>query len=352
MLRFCSFLILLILFASCSGKVNVLKGGFKQSRVPPRPDYSKDKYWASLPTKSDAADSTPNKSNLQNLQSSAPADVFFIYPTIFTGKPSNHFQWNADVNDSILNYRIQTSAILNQASIFNEACRVYSPYYRQAHLYAFYTPNREDGDSALNLAYQDVKAAFEYYLKNFNQGRPIIIASHSQGSYHAERLLRDYFDGKELYKKLVVAYLIGFPIKPDAFVHIPPTEKPGEIGVWVSWNTFGRNFLPDNYNAHFKGSLSTNPLLWNSSETLAPKELNKGSVAFRFTFAPHLVDAQNHQGVLWISRPKLKGSHWISNKSWHRADMNFFYMNIRENAFLRIEKFLEKEQFVISHSSK
>jgi Protein of unknown function (DUF3089) len=343
MLRSCLF-ILTILFASCSSKIHVLKSDFAQSPTPPKPDYNNQEHWASLPIKRDAADSIPKKSNLKNLQSTAQADVFFIYPTIFINKPANQFQWNADVNDTALNNQIQISTILNQASIFNGACRVYAPYYRQAHLYAFYTPNKADGVSALNLAYEDVKAAFDYYLKNYNNGRPIIIASHSQGSYHGERLLKDYFNGKELQKQLVVAYLIGRAIKPDAFTIIKPTEKPEEIGVWASWNTFGRGFFPKNYETNFKGALSINPLLWNSSETFAKKELNKGGVATKFTFVPEVVDAQNHQSILWVHRPDIKGSFLVKNKSWHRADLNFFYMNIRENAALRVQNYLKKEK--------
>ena len=344
MFRTCQIVVASILIASCSSKTYVLKSDFSQSPRPPLPDYSRSEHWASLPAKSDAADSIPRKSNLQNLQLSAQADVFFIYPTIFTEKPGAIYQWNADVNDARLNHQIQTSTILNQASVFNGACRVYAPYYRQAHLYAFYTNSKSDSESALDLAYEDVKSAFDYYLKNYNHGRPIIIASHSQGSYHGERLLKDYFDGTELQKQLVVAYLIGRAIKPDAFVHIRPTEKPDEVSVWASWNTFGRNFFPKNYDTKFKGSLSTNPLLWNSSEVFAPKELNKGGVAFKFSFAPQLTDAQNHQSILWVNRPHLKGSFLVSNKNWHRADLNFFYVNIRENAALRIQKFLELEK--------
>jgi hypothetical protein len=229
---------------------------------------------------------------------------------------------------------------LNQASVFNGTCRIYIPYYRQAHLYAFYTKDRSAGLQALELAYQDVKAAFEYYLAHFNQGRPIVIASHSQGSYHAERLLKDFFDGKELGKKLVVAYLIGRAIRPDAFANIRPTEKPDETGVWASWNTFARDYYPSHYEKYFKESLSTNPLLWNSSETFASKELNKGGVGPHFTYAPQLADAQNHAGMLWINKPYIKGRMFLRTKRWHYADINLFYMNLRENVALRVEKFL------------
>jgi len=339
--------ILALAIGACAKQNYALKGNFQSSPVPPRPDYSKEEYWASLPTKADAADSTPRKSNLKNGQASAAADVFFVYPTIFTQKPKNKYQWNADVNDQELNREIQLSTILNQASAFNGECRIFSPYYRQAHIYSFYTAVREDGEQALELAYQDVKAAFEYYLKNFNAGRPIVIASHSQGSYHCERLIKDFFDGNELQKQLVAAYLIGRAISPETFTSIHPTEKPEQVGVWASWNTFGRNYIPKN-SEHYRLALSTNPLLWNSSEDFANKELNLGGVGLKFTFVPMIVDAQNHQGLLWVNRPNIRGSKLLKNKNWHRADINFFYNNIRENVALRIENFTKESRQGIS----
>ncbi|MEQ1584982.1 MAG: DUF3089 domain-containing protein [Cyclobacteriaceae bacterium] len=341
------FFTLVLVIGACAKQNYALKGNFQTSPVPPQPDYSNEKHWASLPTKADAADSTPRKSNLKNEQSVAQADVFFVYPTIFTQKPKNKHQWNANIEDEELNREIQLSTILNQASAFNGSCRIFSPYYRQAHIYSFYTPMREDGEHALDLAYQDVKAAFEYYLKNFNVGRPIVIASHSQGSYHCERLLRDFFDGKELKKQLVAAYLIGRAISTEAFTYIRPTEKPDQVGVWASWNTFGRNYVPKNYE-RYRSALSTNPLLWNSTEDFANKELNLGGVGLKFTFAPQIVDAQNHQGILWVNRPYIRGSKLLKNKNWHRADINFFYANIRKNVSLRIETFLKESEPEVS----
>ncbi|NOT73906.1 MAG: DUF3089 domain-containing protein [Cyclobacteriaceae bacterium] len=329
----------IIISSACSKGVYVIEKKFADSPIPSAPDYSKEEQWASLPGKADAADSVPLKSNLKNTQDQAKADVFFVFPTTFTEEPQNQYLWNADIGDKNINYKTQTTTILNQASIFNGSCRIYAPYYRQAHLYSFYAKDENDGNSALNLAYKDVQAAFEYYLKHYNNGRPIVIASHSQGSYHAMRLLRDYFDGKDLQKQLVVAYLAGRAIKPDEFRFIHPTEKPDEVAVWASWNTYARKFFPDNYEKYFRHSLSTNPLLWNSSSDFAAKELNHGGVGRHFTFVPNLVDAQNHEGVLWINKPYIPGRFLIRVRRWHIADMNFFYMNIRENVQLRIESF-------------
>ena len=54
----------------------------------------------------------------------------------------------------------------------------------------------------IDVAYADVKRAFDYYLENYNNGRPIIIAGHSQGSGHGMRILKEYFDDKPHSKKV------------------------------------------------------------------------------------------------------------------------------------------------------
>ncbi len=331
----------LVVLCSCRSGIHQLTTSFDQVPVPPLPDYSLSSSWASLPTKRDAADSVPGKSDFKDEQSLAKADVFFIYPTIFTDKPENQFHWNADVNDGSLNASIQQTTILNQASVFNGSCRVYVPYYRQAHLYSFYTPEERDGQQALELAYQDVKLAFQYYLDHYNQGRPIVIAAHSQGSYHGMRLLRDFFDGKELKRQLVVAYLVGRAIAVNAFDQIKPCTSPDDTGVWASWNTFAYGYTPDTYERYYPKALSINPLLWNASESAATKELNLGGVGLNFTFVPRITDAQNHRNLLWIHKPHVKGRFWVHKKVWHRADINLFYGNIRENVAARIRKFLE-----------
>ena len=51
---------------------------------------------------------------------------------------------------------------------------------------------------AFDFAYEDIKKSFEYYLQHYNNGRPIIIASHSQGTTHALRLLKEFFENKPL----------------------------------------------------------------------------------------------------------------------------------------------------------
>lgn len=317
----------------------ILKNSFDPSNSPKAPDYSQNDAWAALPTKDDAADRTPRKSNLADGQNGAKADVFFLHPTTFTYEPKNQYQWNAETNDAELNEKTDNSTILNQATAFNGSAKVYAPRYRQAHYYAFLTTNVDDKKQALDLAYSDIKAAFEYYLKNWNNGRPIIIASHSQGTIHAKRLMKEFFDGKLLQKQLVEAYLVGIATQPDTFENIKPSQSAEEVGGFVSWNTFAKDFTPDYYSNGLSTAVSTNPLTWKLDEEFASKELNKGGVGLKFTFVKKAADAQNHGGMLWINKPYIRGRAFLTIKIWHVADINLFWMNIRENVALRLEKF-------------
>lgn len=320
----------------------ILKIHFDPSNSPKAPDYRLNEAWAALPTKEDEADKTPLKSNLTENQAEAKADVFFLHPTTFTYEPKNQYIWNADIEDVELNEKTDKSTILNQASAFNGSGKIYAPRYRQAHYYSFLTPNADDKKQALDLAYADIKAAFEYYLKNWNQGRPIIIASHSQGTVHAKRLLKEYFDGKPLQKQLVEAYLIGIATQPDTFENIKPSQSADEIGGFVTWNTFARDFTPEYFKNGLSTAVCTNPLTWKCNEDFASKKLNKGGVGLKYTFVKQAADAQVHQGMLWINKPYVRGRAFLKTKVWHVADINLFWMNIRENVALRVENYLKQ----------
>lgn len=336
-----TFLLSIICVNVSAQKIYTIQSRFDKNMIPPVPNYSDLKAWAAHPTQKDLADTVPHKSNLTDNQALAKVDVFFLHPTIFTGTPTNQYEWNADVNDETMNKSVDGSTILNQATAFNGSCKIYAPRYRQAHYYSFLTPNKEDMKEALDLAYADIKAAFEYYLTNWNDGRPIVIASHSQGTIHAKRLLKEFFDGKPLQNKLVEAYLIGIATQPNTFENIKPSQSAEDVGGFVSWNTFARDYYPDYYNEALNTALCTNPLTWKTNEDFAPKELNSGGVGQKYTFVENAADAQCNKGLLWINKPYVKGRIFLNIKIWHRADINLFWMNIRENVALRIEKYLQ-----------
>lgn len=348
-LRFVLILVTIGVVTLHSNAQIILEKSFGFGIIPPAPNYEDPNCWAALPTKKDAADRIPRKAKgLKDWQLSAKADAFFVHPTIYTQRPKEGtYEWNADVNDTELNLKVDESTILNQASVFNGSCRVYAPRYRQAHYYSFVTKNKEDRSKALDLAYSDIRLAFEYYLKNLNEDRPIIIASHSQGTLHAKRLLKEFFDGKPLQKQLVFAYLVGDiagpPAQSNEFEYIKPAQKPEEIGGFASWHTYIRDFFPEKYEEyHFKTAVCTNPLTWRLDDEYASKKINKGGVGPKFTFKKQIADAQVHQGLLWINKPYIIGRSFIKTKVWHGADINLFWQSIRDNVALRVENFFKK----------
>lgn len=303
------------------------------------PNYKDLKYWAAHPWKKDNSDSIP--SALKNsifLDSSV--DVFFIHPTTYTNKNFSH--WNADINNDTLNEETDNTTILYQASVFNESCRIFAPRYRQAHINAFYIdPN--DSKKYFDIAYEDIKNAFEHYLEHYNNGRPIIIASHSQGTKHAGRLLKEYFEDKPLYNKLVCAYIIGMPIPDNYFKSIPVCDNPNQTGCFVGWRTFKSGYNPPFVEKEKFKSVVVNPLTWKTNDTVATKKLNKGGVLKNFNkIVPGVVDAQIHNNILWACKPDVFGKIFFNKKNFHIGDINLYYVNIRENVKTRISSYWKK----------
>jgi hypothetical protein len=302
-------------------------------------DYAKQENWAALPTMQDNADWTPK--GLQNLQDSAKADVFFIHPTTdVTG-----FKGNAAIDDKSINRQTDNFPIKYQASVFNESCKVYAPRYRQAALNNFFSKNSERSQEAFDIAYKDVKAAFEYYLKNYNNGRPIIIAGHSQGSKHAQRLLREFFDGQPLQKQLVEAYIIGFPTYENQFQFLKVSESADDFGGFVSYSTFGQDTKIATVVPEYTNAVSVNPLNWSTEKVFVSGAENTGSLSKKSDEIINTVfGAKNTNGILEIQKPQEGGFIPMVMKNYHLYDYSLFYMNIRENVKLRIQKYLENNK--------
>ncbi len=292
----------------------------------------------------DYADRVPADS-LQDRQYQAAADVFFIHPTIYRDTRKDNDLWNASLSDQKLNKAVDESTILNQASIFNGAGKVYAPRYRQAHLSVFYDEGAAVKAIALDTAYQDVLAAFDHFLKYQNNGRPIILAAHSQGTLHAERLLHDRFEGTPLREKLVAAYLIGMPIERAAYRDIPVCNAPDQTGCFVTWRTYREDFEPGP-GQDDPAVAVVNPLTWTTATGKAPASLNEGGILLNYAAGPipELVWAEIRGAALYTNKPSFFGDIFFRTKNYHVADYNFFWMNVRENARVRVARYLASKR--------
>ena len=94
----------------------------------------------------------------------------------------------------------------NQASVFAGITDLYAPHYREMHIHSY--TDTINGIKAFNFAYNDVKSSFEYFLSTIKTDK-FIIASHSQGTNHAKKLINEYiYPNKELRSKLIMSYLM------------------------------------------------------------------------------------------------------------------------------------------------
>ena len=310
---------------------------FEKSPEIAKPNYSENDSWAVLP------DNFPDEISQFKIDGEKKeADVFFIYPTLIDAR--NQREWNSDIWNKEIREDVINRPIKYQASAWIDAGNLYVPFYRQAHIRVFNEKFKVEGKKALDLAYSDIKEAFTYYLKNFNNNKPFIIASHSQGTVHAKRIISEFIDGKELQKKLIAAYLVGIKVTEDEFDNIKPMNSPNEIGGFVSWNTFKFNKYPkeDNYERWFKGGVTSNPITWDDSKE-TKKESHKGVLYRDLTIFPKNINIKLVDGIVWSSLPNIPGKFFLRPvRSYHFADINLFWVDIRENAKLRVEQWFKK----------
>lgn len=314
------------------------KHPYAEEDCPVPPDYSKLENWAAHPAKHDPADSVP-VANLKESVTEGEVDVFFLHPTTLFGKKD----WNGDPSNAQLNKRTDRTTIKHQASIFNAVGRVYAPRYRQMTLGGFFDKHDvASNGKAYHTAYCDLKAAFEYYLAHENNGRPIMIASHSQGSAHAVHLLKDYFDGKPLQKQLVAAYIAGWATPADTFQVLRPCSNPEETGCYATWCAFEWGTAPKRP-LWYSGAVVVNPVTWRTDTLPSDLSAHRGTVMGSYDHIyPQVVKAQVRDGYLWVTRPDIKGTGIIRSNNFHIADYNLFWLDVRENAVLRTKKYLEK----------
>ena len=330
--------IAILFYGFINSKAQVYTPIFEDSPHPTKPDYTDIDNWAAHPQKKDKSDlkAGTKKIHLQALES---VDVFFIHPTIFIESPSDQHHWNASLNNSKLNHKVDDSTIKLQASLFNHTGNVYAPRYRQAHLRSFFEPNKKDGDKALELAYSDVLEAFKYYLNHINNGKPFILAGHSQGSRHLVQLIKDLIDDKPLQKQMIAAYIVGWGVDKNEFKTVKNSETADDLHCFISWRTYSEGYLPEWIN---KNDACNNPLNWKADESYADYSENKGMVLYNLKKIRKAVfDAKVKGPVLWVGKPKMMFANLIKMKDYHIGDYNLFYMNVRDNARLRAEKFLE-----------
>ncbi|MDJ0277801.1 DUF3089 domain-containing protein [Sphingomonas sp. 2R-10] len=280
------------------------------------------------------------------------AEIFFIHPTSFVGTD----RWNAALDDGETNGRAQVF-LRGQASAFSAAGRVWAPRYRQATFGAFLT-GEAAATQALDLAYRDVAAAFDRFLAEADPKRPIILAGHSQGALHLTRLLREKVAGTPIARRIVAAYVVGWPVSKATdltALGMAQCTAADQAGCLLSWQSFAEpadpTLIVEQYDAStgFDGRprngtpmVCTNPLTGTAGGA-APASANAGTLIpdqslESATMTPGLVPARcDPRGFLLIGdNPPDLGPFVLPGNNWHVYDYSLFWANVRADALRRL----------------
>lgn len=340
--------VLFLTFAGCGG---LCSGGAAARTVASNIDYSNSKNWLALP-------SSPDKA----------VDVFYVYPTEYVAAPNGPVISTIDDPNMVAGAR---SALGEQATAFAAIANIYAPYYRQAD--ASYALSLPTIDAVYNVVggapAADVTAAFDYYIRHYNHGRPFILASHSQGSAAVALLLKNHMrDNPPVYARMVAAYAIGWSFTQDYFnknPHLRFALGPDDTGVIISYNTQGPLFQGKNP-VVFPGAMAINPITWTRSQGPAAAGQNLGSLLLKpggqvvLPAEPKVMNFADAQVTLvnpatsqidpasttsvvlchTVDPAALVTNSVFTAGVYHIYDYSFYYSNIAANAANRVHRFL------------
>ena len=304
-------------------------------------DYSRPARWLSLPTTVDKK-----------------VDVFYLYPSEYT-KAAPSAPIVGPIDDPGMMQGAQV-AFQRQATAFRTFATIYAPYYRQADAASRAAlPQKEQVKIVAGAPTQDGIAAFDYYIRHFNHGRPFILAGHSLGSNVLANLLSQYMKRHpDVYKRMVAAYVVGYSITPDYLArnpHLKFARGANDTQVIVSWNTEAPTVDGTNP-VLLPGGLVINPITWTRKETEATAAQNLGSIELNksdggtpvldknghIARVMNLADAQIDKAKGVVICSTVNPSEYQSEGVYHTFDYPFYFFNIRENAANRFVYYLSK----------
>lgn len=191
--------------------------------IPQAPDYSDPTFWYTE----------------KNDKTGKNADVFYIVSTWET-------DWKTDSGETVHYADVynkkhrddMTKEISGVAAYMGKDNNFYSPFYRHITIEGWATRDENIINNRFKIAFEDVRNAFETFLKNRPKNRPFVLAGFSQGGKAVVELLK--IMPKDVYQQMVAAYVLGYKVTPDdtlTSTNIKAAQGPDDIGVTICYNS-------------------------------------------------------------------------------------------------------------------
>jgi hypothetical protein len=292
-------------------------------------DYSDDKNWLCRPGRQDAcgvdltatvvaADGTLTPEPWK-AEPNAPIDCFYVYPTISTDQAPN-----SDMNPD----PAELNVIRQQFARFGSVCKLYAPLYRQVTLSGLRSLLTGSIIDALSrgLGYDDVRDAWNTYLKRDNRGRGVVLIGHSQGAMILTALIHNEIEGKPVQSQLVSALLLGTTVLVPrgrdvggSFTDVPLCRVESQVGCVITYASY-RSTVPPAANSLFgRGSdnltgACTNPAALEGGSGSLHAYLSTGGRTITGTSAPKEWVTGKTVDTPWVSVPGLLTSRCTNNE--------------------------------------
>lgn len=288
-------------------------------------DYAQAGAWLCRPEQQDACEQVATATSIAvdgrlTREAFAPAgdppiDCFYVYPTVSRDPTANA--------DAIAGPE-EIEIARQQAARFSSVCRVYAPIYRQVTVASLRKMLAgENPGSNRELAYADVKAAWQRYLSTDNQGRGVVLIGHDQGAGLLTRLIAAEIDGKPAQDKLVSAILPGADVEVSdsgsvggSFANVPLCRSADSVRCVIAWSAFREGEGPpadslfgkaqttgrkvacanpaelDGSGGALKPMLPVTPVLFSEVAAPAPWTMDGAAIETPFVMLPDLLSAR------------------------------------------------------------
>lgn len=192
--------------------------------VPSAPDYNDQGMWTVVRNDADGSG----------------ADVFYVVSTW-------EFDWTTSdgrvchyADPSLAAHRADMSVEIDGvAEYMADGNNFYAPYYRHISLDSWATLNEDTINRRYrDVAFVDVRKAFEHFIAAENHGRPFILAGFSQGGKSVVELLKVM--DEETRSRMVAAYVLGYKVTPEdvaSHPYIKAAYGATDTGVVVCYNS-------------------------------------------------------------------------------------------------------------------